>query len=102
MGVCSRRHSRDLEEARHLPRAVEHRAARGDRPAGELLRRPGTDDGDAGAGDHGVVAGDRDVPHAHAGDVGDRVGRARLQLADAQPVVAEAHGAPTLDHRARG
>ena len=80
-------------EAGQLARAVEHRAARGHGRGEQPVRRPGRDRGHAGPGDPAaarLVAPDRHVPHPHAADVGDRVRRAGVEGADAQPELAQA------------
>ena len=83
----------DRHAAGHLPRPVEHRRPGRDGLAKEPLGGSRQDRGHARARDPapaGLVAPDRDMADLHAGDVGDRVLRPRLERADPQPQLAQA------------
>ena len=80
----------DLDRARQLAGAVEDGCAGRDGLLQEGLDRSREDRGQARAGDGRLVAPDRDVANRDAGDIGDRVPRAGVELADPQAVVAQA------------
>ena len=85
----------DLQRSGELTRPVEHGGPRGHGKRVQRLDRSGENGRHPGPGDAaslrrlGLVAPDRDVPDGHARHVGDRVRRAGVEAADAQPVLAE-------------
>src|SRR5690606_36954684 len=81
---------RDLDRAERLPEAVE-RIERGRHAVAEEIARMRNDRRDAGA--DRIAFPNRDVPHTHTVDVGDRIESPDGEATDRDAEIAGAHAA---------